>query len=89
MDNGTDIIRQLHGNIQRYLRRIVCFFVIFASTSLAAHGQDTQQQLQQLKEQLKATTKEFEQRISTLEQQLEKERVANQQKDTTPNRHKR
>jgi maltoporin len=83
MDNGTDIIRQLHGNIQRHLRRIVCFFVIFASTSLAAHGQDTQQQLQQLKEQLKATTKEFEQRISTLEQQLEKERVANQQKDTT------
>jgi hypothetical protein len=49
-------------------------------TSSVARSQDTEQQLQQLKEQLETTTKQFEQRISTLEQQLEMEKEADKQK---------
>jgi maltoporin len=51
------------------------------SMSSVARSQDTEQQLQQLKEQLEMTTRQFEQRISTLEQQLEKEKDAKKQKD--------
>jgi predicted component of type VI protein secretion system len=42
-------------------------------TSLVAYSQDTEQQLQQLKQQFEVTSRDFEQRISALEQQLEKE----------------
>jgi hypothetical protein len=55
---------------------MICAFAL-------AHGQGTEQQLQLLKQQYEATTKEFEQRISVLEQQIEKEKTAaNQQKLT-------
>jgi maltoporin len=49
-------------------------------TSLVARSQDTEQQLQELKEQLQTTMRQFEQRISTLEQQLEKEKDTKEQK---------
>jgi maltoporin len=48
-------------------------------TSLVARGQDAEQQLQQLKQQFEATTREFEQRISALELQLEKEKKPREQ----------
>jgi hypothetical protein len=47
---------------------------MICACSLAC-GQDTEQQLQLLKQQYEATTKEFEQRISALEQQIEKEKT--------------
>src|SRR5580698_110236 len=58
------------------LRKILCFLILILSTSSAARAQDLEQQLQQLKEQFAATTKLFEARISTLEQQLEAEKDA-------------
>jgi maltoporin len=54
--------------------------------SSVARSQDTEQQLQQLKEQLEMTTRLFEQRISTLEQQLEKEKEAKEQKGANSQR---
>jgi maltoporin len=53
------------------------------SMSSVARSQDTEQQLQQLKEQLEMTTRQFEQRISMLEQQLEKEKDAKKQEDAS------
>jgi hypothetical protein len=44
------------------------------------HAQDTEQQLQALKQQYEETTKEFEQRISVLELQIEVENARYQQK---------
>jgi len=65
------------------LRRILCFLILILSTSSAARAQDSEQQLQQLKEQFAATTKLFEARISTLEQQLEAEKDARKLKDAS------
>jgi maltoporin len=59
--------------------RALSCLAITLCTSLLAHGQDTEQQLQQLKEQLETTTRQMEQRISALEQQLEKEKNAKTQ----------
>ena len=41
--------------------RTLCYLVVITGTSLVACGQDTEQQLQQLKEQLSTTTKKLEQ----------------------------
>ena len=60
----------------RHIGRTACYLVGLLWTSLLARGQDTERQLQQLKEQV-AT---FEQRISVLEQQLEKEKEAKGQR---------
>jgi maltoporin len=80
MDKSTSMFPQ--GSRRRYpcVRKILCFLVLTISTSSVAHAQDTEQQLQQLKEQFEATTKLFEARISTLEQQLEAEKDANKLK---------
>jgi len=48
------------------------------------HGQDTiERQLQILKQQYEETTKQFQQRISVLEQQIEQEKVAEEQRKLT------
>jgi maltoporin len=72
-----ELPRRRHPHIGRTL----CFLAIITCTSSVAHSQDTEQQLQQLKEQLEMTTRQFEQRISILEEQLEKEKDAKKQKD--------
>jgi hypothetical protein len=51
------------------------FIAIMICACSFARGQDTEQQLQLLKQQYEVTTKEFEQRISALEQQIEKEKT--------------
>ena len=61
---------------RRHIGRTPYYLVGILCTSLVARSQDTEQRLQQLKQQLTA----FEQRISVLEQQLEKEKEANGQK---------
>ena len=43
------------------IARTLCYLVVITGTSLVACGQDTEQQLQQLKEQLSTTTKQLEQ----------------------------
>jgi maltoporin len=63
-----------------HFRGVLCFLSFIMSMSSVARSQDTEQQLQQLKEQLEMTTRQFEQRIFTLEQQLEKEKEAKGQK---------
>jgi maltoporin len=70
------MVRRLPRTIHPQFRRILCFLVTIMYTSSAARSQDTKQQLQQLKDQLEMTTRQFEQRISTLERQLEKEKAA-------------
>jgi maltoporin len=57
--------------------------VFIMNTSPVARGQDTEQQLRELKEKFETTTKQFEDRISTLEQQLEAERDARKLKDAS------
>jgi maltoporin len=66
-----------------YVVRVLCFLVFIMSTSPVANGQDTEQQLRELKEKFETTTKQFEERISTLEQQLEAERDARKLKDAS------
>jgi maltoporin len=65
--------------------RKLCFLVLVICTSSVALGQDTEQQLRQLKEQMETTTKQFEQRISVLELQLEKEKEAREQEQRAAN----
>ena len=77
-----ELTRRRHPHIGRTL----CFLAIITCTSSGARSQDTEQQLQQLKEQLEMTTRQFEQRISTLEEQLEKEKDAKKQKDASAER---
>ena len=77
-----ELPRRRHPHIGRTL----CFLAIITCTSSVARSQDTEQQLQQLKEQLEMTTRQFEQRISTLEEQLEKEKDAKKQKDASAER---
>jgi maltoporin len=77
-----ELTRRRHPHI----RRTLCFLAIITCTSSVARSQDTEQQLQQLKEQLEMTTRQFEQRISTLEEQLEKEKDAKKQKDASAER---
>ena len=66
-----------------YVVRVLGFLVFIMSTSPVARGQDTEQQLRELKEKFETTTKQFEERISTLEQQLEAERDARKLKDAS------
>ena len=70
------MVPKLARKRHRHIGRTACYFVGILCTSMLASGQNTEQQLQQLKEQL-AT---FEQRISVLEQQLEKEKEAKGEK---------
>jgi maltoporin len=68
-------------NVDRPIKSGLGFIAIMICACSLAHGQDTEQQLQLLKQQYEATTREFERRISVLEQQIERERTAsNQQK---------
>jgi maltoporin len=55
-------------------------------TSSVARSQNTEQQLRELKENFEATAKQFEERISTLEQQLEAERDAKKLKNASAER---
>jgi maltoporin len=75
------MVLQLSRRRHPHFRGVLCFLSFIMSMSSVARSQDTEQQLQQLKEQLEMTTRQFEQRISTLEQQLEKEKDAKKQKD--------
>src|SRR6516225_6536060 len=57
--------------------RVLCVVAVALSGVLSASAQqpeDLQQQLQQLKQQYDATTRELEQRIAALEQQIEKQK---------------
>jgi maltoporin len=77
MDKSTSMFPQGSRRRNACVRKILCFLILTISTSSVAHAQDTEQQLQKLKEQFEATTKLFEARISTLEQQVEAEKDAN------------
>jgi maltoporin len=61
--------------------KILCFLAVVMGTSSIARGQDTEKQLQQLKDQLETSTRELGERISILEQQLKKEKEAKGRKD--------
>ena len=65
----------------RRIGKTLWLLVIVMWMPSVARSQDTEQQLQQLKEQLDSTTKLFNERISALEQQLEGEREAKTLKD--------
>ena len=79
-----ELPRRRHPHIGRTL----CTFVIIMCMSVLARGQDTEQQLQQLKQQLEVTTREFEQRISALELQLEKEKNPREQQTSNDEQEK-
>jgi maltoporin len=83
MGTNANMVPRMSRRGYPCLRRILCFLILILSTSSAARAQDSEQQLQQLKEQFAATTKLFEARISTLEQQLEAEKDARKLKDAS------
>jgi maltoporin len=62
------------------IKKGLCCIAIMICACPPARGQDTEQQLQALKQQYEETTKEFEQRISVLELQIEVENARDQQK---------
>ena len=66
-----------------HFRGLLCVLAFTMSTSSIARSQDTDQQLRQLREQFEATTKQFEERISALEQQLEAEKQAKKLRDAS------
>ena len=80
MDEGMDMVLKAARRGHPNFRKTLCFFALMMSASSLAHGQDTEKQLQQLKEQLETTTKQMEDRISALEQQLGKEKEIREQK---------
>ena len=80
MDEGMDMVLKAARRGHPNFRKTFCFFALMMSASSLAHGQDTEKQLQQLKEQLETTTKQMEDRISALEQQLGKEKEIREQK---------
>ena len=80
MDEGMGMVLKAARRGHPNFRRTLCFFALIMSTSSFVYGQDTEKQLQQLKEQLETTTKQMEERISAVEQQLEKEKEIREQK---------
>jgi maltoporin len=85
MGSNGNMVPRMSRRGHPCLRQILCLLVPILSTSSAARAQDSEQQLQELKEQFAATTKLFEARISTLEQQLEAEKDARKLKDASAN----
>ena len=67
------------GSVSQSIKIGLVFIAVMICACSLAQGQDTEQQLQLLKQQYEATTKEFEHRISSLEQKIEKERAASNQ----------
>ena len=68
------------GSVSQSIKIGLVFIAVMICACSLAQGQDTEQQLQLLKQQYEETTKEFEQRISALEQQIEKEKIENKSK---------
>src|SRR5262245_12637211 len=61
------------------LNKVIWILALVLFVVLPAHGQqtdDVQKQIQQLKQQYEQTTREFQERIAALEQQLKSEREA-------------
>ena len=70
------VCRDSLNAITNPLRQLVWIFALVAYVVLPAHGQqtdDVQKQVQQLKQQYEQTTRELQDRIANLEQQLKKE----------------
>src|SRR5271154_6719214 len=89
-DQGALMTVNSHTHRKRPFRWLVCclattfFGVSSARSQQASTGQaadQLQQQLQQLKQQYEATTRDLEQRITALEQQIEIEKQKEKEKE--------
>jgi maltoporin len=70
------VSRDSHNAPTNPLKQLVWIFALVLYVVLPAHGQqtdDVQKQIQQLKQQYEQTTRELQERIAALEQQLKKE----------------
>jgi maltoporin len=86
MDKDTDMIPRQSRRRHPHFRQTLYFLLTMMCTSSVARSQNTEQQLRELKENFEATAKQFEERISTLEQQLEAERDAKKLKNASAER---
>jgi maltoporin len=77
------MVPQLPRRRHPHIGRALSYLVMILCTSSVARSQDTEQQLQQLKEQLATSTRQLEQRISALEQQLAREEEAKKQESAS------